>query len=100
MKSTQEMEQPAKQWQMEAINTEMKAVNVKLDNLLSTQNGYASQSQLKEIEDKSKAYTDSQLNVLKAKYDPLYKLFWALMTAVLVQAAFLVYQLLIDRPGA
>lgn len=99
MKTTEEMEQPAKQWQMEAINTEIKSVNVKLDNLLSAQNGYVSQVQLEETEKTAKEYTDNQLSVLKAKYDPLYKLFWSLLAAVLAQVGFLIYQLVFNRAG-
>lgn len=97
-RSTQEeMEQPAKQWQMEAINTEMKSVNSKLDNLLNAQNGYATQSQLEDIEKAAKKYTDDEIAKLKAKYDLPYKLIWAALTAAVVQTIYLAYQLLFDR---
>lgn len=98
-KTTEEMEQPAKQWQMEALNTELKEVNSKLDNIMRSQNSYVSQAQLKEVERKTKEYADNKVSVLRAKYDPLYRLFWALVTAVAVQAIFLAYQLVVLQQG-
>lgn len=86
MKTTQEMEQPAKQYQIEAIHVQLKSANDKLDNLLQIQNDYVTHPQLQESERKQKEYVDT-------KYGPIYKLFWAALTALVVASALIVLQL-------
>jgi hypothetical protein len=91
--TTAEMEQPAKQWQIEAVILGQKLSNDKLDQILEAQKNYVTHADLEEAAKKSAEYTDAKVEVLNTKYGPIYKLFWALIVAVCVQAALLVFQL-------
>jgi hypothetical protein len=93
MKSTEEMEQPAKQWQVEAVNVQLKEVSHKLDQLLQSQKDYVTHSQLEETSKQHREYTDDKVRVLETKYGPIYRLFWALMTAICIEAALIAFQI-------
>ena len=89
--TTEEMEQPAKQWQMAAVQTELKGVNEKLDTLIEAARGYAAHADVEMAAKESRAYTDQKVKELKAvteaKYDPFVKLTWALITAICIAIA-------------
>lgn len=93
MKSTEEMEQPAKQWQVEAVTVQLNSVNLKLDQLLQSQKDYVTHSQLDEHTKQQAEYTDSKIKVIETKYDPITKLFWALVTAICIEGGLIGFQM-------
>lgn len=89
--STDEMEQPAKQWQVKSVQEELERVNDKLDTILDVTKHYVTQGQLDAIAKDNRDYTDNKVTILEGKYGPIYKLFWALIVAIVVEAAVAVF---------
>lgn len=81
MKTTEEMEQPAKQYQIEAVTVQLNSVNLKLDQLLLGQKDYVTHTQLEEAKKQ-----------IEEKYGPIYKLFWVFITAIVIEGALIAFQ--------
>lgn len=92
-----EMEKPAKQWQVADIQKDIHQLDKKMDQLLETANSYVTRHELEESGKTSINFVTEQIVLLKAKYDPIYKLFWALITAVVIETAVLVLQFTYNR---
>lgn len=91
--SVEEDEKPAKRYQINAIQKELKGINTKLDQILEAQKNYVTHTELESTEKLLKDYTDEKFNTVETKYGPIYKLFWALISAVCIEAALLAFQL-------
>ena len=91
--TTDEMEQPAKQWQMAAIQAELKVISGQITQLLDTATNYATHKDVQEATERQQAYTDEKYNVLEAKIGPIVKLFWTLVTALVITTATVVVQI-------
>ena len=89
--STNEMEQPAKQWQIADMQKELQMVNNKLDTLIEAAKVYVSQEQLNKTLAEAKDYTDDKQRLVEERYGPIYKLFWAAITAIVVQAGLIAF---------
>lgn len=89
--STDEMEQAAKQWQVKGVQDELKQVNDKLDAILDNTKNHVTQNQLDTVTQDYKSYTDSKITILEGKYGPIHKLFWALITAVVIESMVAVF---------
>lgn len=92
-----EMEKPAKQWQVAAIQKDIHDLNTKMDQLLQASNSYVTQQDLEDHSKESNKYITNQVALIRAKYDPIYKLFWALITAVAIESAVLVLQIVSSK---
>lgn len=88
MKSTEEMEQPAKRWEVAAISEQVKVANNKLDILINQPR--ITKEQVSEM-------IDSRIKDVHAKYDPVYSAAkWfagVLIVAVVGQVVYLWFQL-------
>lgn len=87
-----EMEKPAKQWQVADIQKDTKALNRKMDQLLDTSKSYVTIQQLSSSQLEQQRFVTEQITVVRTKYDPIYRMFWALMTGVVLETAVLVLQ--------
>lgn len=87
-----EMEKPAKQWQVADMQKDLKTLNGKMDQLLITSKAYITVQQLKDSEVAQQKLLNESLTVIRTKYDPIYRMFWALMTGVVIETAVLVLQ--------
>lgn len=91
--TVEEMEQPAKQWQVEAVNVQLKAmdanINSKMDQLLKGSEAYATKEELLEVKKDAREYTDAKFKEVA----PFIKIFWAVITAVIVAAVLMYFQL-------
>lgn len=96
--TTEQMEQPAKQWQMVAVEKELKEINIKLDRFINTAEGYASRAELELVKKEMREYVEDKVKeakgIIDAKYDPIYKLFWAIITAVILELIGIVFLVL------
>lgn len=92
MSAQDEMEKPAKQWQVADIQKDLKILDGKMDQLLITSKAYVTDQQLKDSEVAQQKLLNESLVVIRTKYDPIYKMFWALMTGVVIETAVLVLQ--------
>lgn len=92
MGTQEDMEKPAKQWQVADIQKDLKTLNGKIDQLLDTSKSYVTTQQLKDSELAQQKFVTEQVIVIKTKYDPIYRMFWALMTGVVVETAVIVLQ--------
>lgn len=89
--AVEEMEQPAKRWQVQAIQDQVQTANKKLDVLIAKD--YITPKELIESEKKLIDFVNGKIEVIETKYSPIYKLFWALMTAIVIESGLLVFQL-------
>lgn len=87
-----EMEKAAKQWQVADIQKDLKALDGKMDQLLVASKSYVTNQQLKDSEVAQQKLVNDSLTVIRTKYDPIYRMFWALMTGVVIETAVLVLQ--------
>lgn len=85
-KTAEEMEQPAKIYHIDAVMRQLDLVDKKVDQILDGQKDYVIHAQLEEAEKRMREYVDT-------KYGPIYKLFWAVLTALIVASALIMLQL-------
>lgn len=88
-----EAEQPAKQWQVNDINKQLTAMNKKIDKLLDVQSGFVTHTEASEMIKVEREFQEGKHAELRAKYDPIVKLFWTLIGAVVVEMALIVLQI-------
>lgn len=79
--TTDEMERPAKQYQIDAVNVQLTMVNEKLDQILEGQKAYVTHKEFL-------AYKKQ----IDEKYGPIYKLFWLFIAALLIEGGLIAFQ--------
>lgn len=85
------MEQSAKQWQIADMQKELQLVNGKLDTLIEAARVYVTQDQLRHTIKEAREYTDDKQKLIEERYGPIYKLFWAAITGIVVQAGLIAF---------
>ncbi len=82
-RSQEESEQPAKVYQLDAVDFKVNQINDKLDKLLEQTSGLVTPSQLKAVEDSIKAYVDDEVEKVHLEYGPLKRnVTWLLRTMI------------------
>lgn len=92
MGAQEDMEKPAKQWQVADIQKDLKILDGKIDQLLDTSKSYVTDKQLQDSELAQQKFITDQIMIIRTKYDPIYKMFWALLTAIVIETVVLVLQ--------
>jgi hypothetical protein len=69
-RSQQESEQPAKVYQLDAVDAKVDTINTKLDTLLRQTSGLVTTSQLSEAERDVKEYVNDALEKVHLEYRP------------------------------
>lgn len=96
-KTQEELEQTVKGYQLEAVETKVDAMNLKLDTILTQTNGLVTPAQLEDAKIALKDYVKEEIKKIHLTYNPLKTkintLNGVLTTAVVLQLVYIVFNI-------
>lgn len=96
-KSQQELEQPVKYYQLQAVETKLDHALKQLDTIVTQTSGLVTLGQLEEAKKTTKEYIDDEVIKVHLDYKPLKNKYNAIIgtaiTAVIVQLIYIIFNL-------
>ena len=96
-KTQTELEQPAKVYQLNAVENKLDHALKQLDTIVNQTSGLATTQQLEEVKKITKEYTDDEITKVRIEYKPIIirvnAITGTLVTAVVLQLIYILFNL-------